>query len=147
MGQECRAIVDDPSVETVLRARRAQVRMAAPILDSAKEERGAVLEPRSRRIEDRVRWIGPLRCGENWVARVPAKECLVAHSRHWMTPRDSPVPFDSTGFRDKRVSRLTLSADRMSKSESKKDSVDSPPWFSFTRSECKPSRHPPVDGS
>src|SRR5690348_488026 len=130
--------IDPPSVDAVVGPRGAEMRVAAPILDPAEEERGPVRKTRRSRIEHRVRRIGPVGGGQNRIARVPSKQHLVSGSgRHVVSWQASAG-----------AGRLSVRyAPRMSHKANRKEMVASAPWLRLTRSAWSPSRQPPVAGS
>ena len=119
-------------------AERAAHRCECPRRSSTRQSSSVVpsREPRRARVEDGVRRIGPVRRGQDRVLGVAVEEDLVAaarrHVRYSRAARGDALP--------------ARSAERISSSASRKDSVDSAPWFSFTRSAWSPSRQPPVAG-
>src|SRR5687768_17528485 len=133
MRQKRRLVVDDPPVDSVFRSSGAEMRMPAPIFDATEEQRGAVGKPRRTRIEDTVDRIGPVRGRQNGIGFMPMKKRFVAALHEG---RPSFVSTDPSASR--------RSAKRISQSAKRKESVDSAPWFSFTRSTWSPSRQPPV---
>src|SRR5581483_5045388 len=112
------------------------MRVTAPVLHPAEQERRAVLEPHSPRVEDRMGGIRPVGRRQDGIL--------------FMTPEKDLVPALQThGF----IPRLTVlippspSAEYISVSASRNESVDSAPWFAFIVSGCNPSRQPPVVAS
>jgi hypothetical protein len=98
-----------------------------PILDW-QQQRRAIGEAHRTRVEHAVGRIGPIGDSQNRILRVSLEKLGMPIAQR------SPIV-------TRELSR------RSSRSAWRKASIDSAPWFSLGRSECSPSRQPPVVGS
>ena len=78
VGRSVGSLVDHPAVHAVGRARGAQVRKAAPVLDAAQQQGRPVGEQRRAGVEHPVHRVRPVGRGQDRVVRVPLKERRVA---------------------------------------------------------------------
>src|SRR5581483_2552849 len=108
-----RLAIDLPAVHAVLLARRAEMRVAAPVLDPAEKQSRAVGEQGGAGVENAVNRVGPIDAGEDRVGGVALKKLLMSSRSHGLVSFSSPL--------------MTFSARRISSSESRKARVDSAP--------------------
>ena len=69
-GNQCRLRIDDPTIDSVGRAGRAEVRYASAVFDPAQQECVSVLEQRRASIENAVDWIRPVLSSQNGISAI-----------------------------------------------------------------------------
>jgi len=129
----CSAVVD-----AVVRPRRAQVRVPAPVFDSAQQQCGAIDQARRTPVEHRMCRRRPVGRGQDRVLRMAVKTA----SRTALTTSRR----DLQGARRRRSARRWHAPPHLAERQQKGQSRLRP-WLRFGRSTCNPSRQPPVDGS
>ena len=75
--EQRRLFVDHPAIDAVDRARRAQVRVTAPILDATQEQRRTIAQERGARVEHGVRGVRPVGRAQDRVRGMSVKQGFV----------------------------------------------------------------------
>lgn len=123
--------VDDPTIDTVLRSRCAEMRVAAAILDPAEQKGSAVAEQRCAGIEHGMCRIRPIVRAEDWVRRMSLEKDGVAATQ-WNTlkPREGAIrwmcPLAAPAVGARMLDEMP-SAARISRSAMRNESVASAP--------------------
>jgi hypothetical protein len=79
IGPQRRLCIYTPSVNAIVGPRGTEMRVPSPILDPAKEKRGAVWKTRRSRVEHRMRRVWPVGGCQNWISRMPLKQYFVTN--------------------------------------------------------------------
>ncbi len=137
--------IDAPSVDSIGGTRGAQMRQAAPVFHAAKQQRISVWQPYSPGVEDAVDRIGPVVPAQDRIAGIAREQGMSAHGSGFRLFQSDSTPVQSSRRSD-WIQKETLISWCMfvcawslwlaciSSRAIRNESVDSAPWFSFTRS-------------
>ncbi len=125
------ALINLPSIYSIVRTGSTKVRNPAPVFHPAQQQCSSILQQSCASIEYTINRVWPIIGSKYRIKFIAVKKlCMLI------------VHFNSTS-----IDKCVCSDKRNSSNDCKNAKVDSAPWFSLGRSECRPSRQPPVVGS